>query len=134
MLDSKIIKIHVGEEVEMTDVGLFVKFLSFNRTIGGKEYEEFGDKHELEFEFKKGNEIIMRMYGWFDNTPNKYRIISVFDCKIMHLKDSTDVFEKKDDKGEWIKLVAFASNPEIEHNYQKLREHYLKKDYNSTTP
>ena len=126
MLDSRIIKIHINDKVELERIGLFVKLLSFESGFCG---EEFGDKHELKFEFKKENKIKIIKYGWTDNTHEKHRNFNVFDYNILHLKDSTDVFEKKDKKGDWIKLVVFNQKDVLNVDLDKIRRHYLAIDY-----
>ena len=128
MLQSDIIKLHVGEELEIPNIGIIVKLLSFKVTYGGKEYEEFGDIHELEYMFKKSSEKKIVKYGWCCRTPDKYRHFEVFGYEILHINDSYEIFEKKDEGKDWMKFVIYK--PEKEINYQKLLAFYRKKDSN----
>ena len=129
MENIEIIKLHISEQFEIKSINLTVKLIKFEEETGGKEYEEVGDKYELEFLFTKNLEQQTIKYGWFDGTPDDYKHFEVFEYTILHIKDSHEPLSKEDEKGAWIKFIAFKTQKETEINFGKLKSFYLRKDY-----
>ena len=110
MKNSKIIKLHVGEEKELPEIGISVKFL-FKK-----------DKEEKEIE-----------YSWFDRTQEENKHFNVFDFEVFVINGTYSFMEKKDHLGDWIKIVVIKLESDKKIDYKKLLQHYLKIDYRIRT-
>ena len=129
MENLKIIKLHISEQLEIKSINLTVKLIKFEDETGGKEYEEAGDRYDIEFIFKKNSEQKTIKYGWTQITPDENKHFEVFGYTILHIKDSYEPFSREDEKGHWLKFVVFKTQKETKVNFGKLKSFYLKKDY-----
>ena len=122
----KIVKIHVGEELNLTGTDINVKYVSYKVSGGGKETEEFGEIHNVEFLFTKAEQQQKISYGWADVTSENRRFFDVFGYRILHLDDSDQPFSKKEQK-DWISLLAHKMKENEIFNHNSIRVAYFKK-------
>ncbi|MBN2891441.1 MAG: hypothetical protein JXL97_06225 [Bacteroidales bacterium] len=111
-------RINVNEEVLFDLFGIKIKLLSFERIIGGKEMEEFGDLHEFIIKITSGDEINEIERKWTCRTPDDYKNLKYKTYKI-EFKDSSHETLYEVHKTDWIEFSIEEINTQPDSSPKK---------------